>query len=200
MLILRTSPSSPFGRKVRIAIDVIGLTDKVDVMNADTGDSTDSLREQNPLGKIPTLLIESGDALFDSRVIVEYLNALDGRGILIPAGLDGVGVLRQQALADGIMDAALLQMYEKRFRPATHHVATWLEHQQGKVERSLAHLEQQVPVVRGGPVHVGDIALASALGYLDFRFDGRWRASNPALADWLAGFAARTPAFARTAP
>jgi glutathione S-transferase len=200
MLILRTSPSSPFGRKVRIAIDVVGLTGKVEVKNADTGDAADSLREQNPLGKIPTLIVENGDALFDSRVIVEYLNALDGRGILIPAGLDGVAVLRLQALADGIMDAALLQMYEKRFRPATHHVAAWLDHQQGKVERSLAHLEQNVPAVHGDVPNIGDIALACALGYLDFRFDGEWRVSNPALADWLAGFVERTPAFARTAP
>lgn len=199
MLILRTSTASPFGRKVRMAVNTLGLASQVEVVNADTGDPDDSLRQQNPLGKIPTLILENGEALFDSRVIVEHLDAIDGRDILIPKGADRIGVLRDQALADGLMDAAILQMYEIRFRPPTHHVEAWLAHQRGKVERALDFAADRLPVRRAGP-HIGEIALAAALGYLDFRFDGRWRATHSALEDWLADFARRVPAFAETAP
>ncbi|MDM0077258.1 glutathione S-transferase family protein [Variovorax sp. J2P1-59] len=200
MLILRTSTASPFGRKVRMAIGTLGLTSQVEVVNADTSDPHDSLRQQNPLGKIPTLILEDGEALFDSRVIVEHLNAMDGRDILIPAGVERIGVLREQALADGLMDAAILQMYEIRFRPPTHHVESWLAHQRGKVERALDFAATRLPVRRPAGPHIGEITLAAALGYLDFRFHGKWRATHPALESWLDEFAGRVPAFAETAP
>ncbi len=201
MRALRTSKASPFGRKVRMAIDVLGLTDSVRVVNADTSDPADTLRQQNPLGKIPTLLLEDGQALFDSRVIVEYLEAIDGRGVLVPAGAgERIAVLRQQALADGLLDAALLQVYERRFRPETHQLASWVDNQQGKVERALDAFAAQAPVQRDAGPHIGEIALAAALGYLDFRFDGRWRVTHPSLAPWLSDFACRVPAFERTAP
>uniref|UniRef100_UPI000D359108 glutathione S-transferase family protein n=1 Tax=unclassified Variovorax TaxID=663243 RepID=UPI000D359108 len=201
MRVLRSSPASPFGRKVRMAIDAVGLTAQVRVVNADTGDAADSLRQQNPLGKIPTLLLEDGEALFDSRVIVEYLDATDGRGILLPQGAgERMAVLRQQALADGLLDAALLQVYEGRFRPETHRVASWVAHQQGKVERALDAFAARLPVARHAGPHIGEIALAAALGYLDLRFEGHWRGTHPALAEWLEGFAQRVPAFAQTVP
>jgi len=200
MLILRSSTLSPFGRKVRMAIEVLGLGPRVELVNADTGDPADSLRQQNPLGKVPTLILENGEALFDSRVIVEYLNMLDGRDILIPAGAERIEVLRQQALGDGLLDASILQVYESRFRPATHHVESWLAHQRGKVERALAYAETRLPAARVQGPHIGEITLAASLGYLDFRFEGRWRAGHPALVRWLADFAARVPAFAATAP
>jgi glutathione S-transferase len=117
MMILRSSPASPFGRKVKMALSVLGMLDRVDVVNADTTSPSDSIRAQNPLGKIPALILEDGTAVYDSRVIVDCLDGLDGRGILVPPG-QRLLVLRQQALADGLMDAAILQMYEKRFRPA----------------------------------------------------------------------------------
>jgi glutathione S-transferase len=199
MLVLRTSLASPFGRKVRIAIDVVGLTGQVEVTAADTNDAGDSLREQNPLGKIPILLLENGEAVFDSPVIIEWLNERDGRGILIPSGPGRIGVLRTQALADGLMDAALLQVYEARYRPPTHHVESWLAYQRGKVERALAFLEKNPPTRHDAP-DIGEITLAAALGYLDFRFGGKWRTTHPALVAWLADFAARTPAFERTTP
>jgi glutathione S-transferase len=199
-MILRTSAASPFGRKVRMAIEVLGLAPQISVVAADTNDPSDTLRQQNPLGKIPTLVLDSGEALFDSRVIVEHLNALDGRDLLIPAGPARLGSLRQQSLADGLLDAALLQVYEKRYRPDTHHVASWVELQQGKVDRALAFAEQNLPTSAAEQPHIGEIALAAALGYLDFRFDGRWRSSHPALAQWLAQFAKRCPAYDATAP
>ncbi len=200
MLTLFTSPPSPFGRKVRIAIDVLGMNDRIEVLTADTNNPDDPVRRHNPLGKIPTLLLDDGDTLFDSRVIVEYLNALDGRDLLIPFGAERIGVLREQALADGILDAALLQVYERRYRPAEHHVESWLEHQRGKVSRALDAFSTRLPVERPAGPSVGEITLACALGYLDFRLEGTWRTTHPALVAWLDGFAQRVPAYGRTAP
>jgi glutathione S-transferase len=199
MLILRTSPVSPFGRKIKMALAVTGLSPQVELVVANTVDANDSLRSQNPLGKIPTLILEDGTALFDSRVIVEYLNEVECKHTLIPAG-QRIAVLRQEALADGLTDAAILQMYEKRFRPAEHHVQAWLEHQQGKVARVLDFAEATFSTPQSGAAHIGEIAQAAALGYLDFRFAGDWRADHPKLVAWLDDFARRTPAFAATAP
>ncbi|RZL89907.1 MAG: glutathione S-transferase [Variovorax sp.] len=197
---LRTSPSSPFGRKISMALAVLGLSDRVTVVRADTSDDNDSLRHQNPLGKIPTLILPNGEALFDSRVIVEYLDALDGRHILLPSGVARIPVLMQQALADGLLDAALLQVYEARFRPATHHVQKWLDHQQGKIERALDFAESAFALPGPGLPHIGEITLAAALGYLDFRFGGVWRSTHPHLVAWLADFASGNPSYGETAP
>lgn len=199
MMILRSSPASPFGRKVRMALSVLGMLDRVEVVNADTTSPTDSIRTQNPLGKIPALILEDGTAVYDSRVIVDQLDHMDGRGILVPPA-QRLHVLRQQALADGLMDAAILQMYEKRFRPPEHHVQSWLDHQQGKVERALAFAEASLCTPGTGKPHIGEIAQAAALGYLDFRFAGTWRAGHPALVAWLQDFAQRTPSFEATTP
>ncbi|WP_421700287.1 glutathione S-transferase family protein [Ancylobacter sp.] len=198
---LRSSPLSPFGRKVKIGAILCDI--HLDVVPADTTDPTDSLREQNPLGKIPVLLREDGPAIYDSRVIVEYLDMVAGGGVLIPArGEDRIAALTMLALGDGISDAALLQIYENRFRDADTHSARWLDHQAGKVARGLAALEaappQQLPV--SGAAHVGEISVACALGYLDLRFAGAWRAGHPALVAWLDAFAARVPAFEATTP
>lgn len=200
MLVLRTSTASPFGRKISMALIVLGMMDQVEMVMANTGDANDNLRQQNPLGKIPTLLLDDGEAVFDSRVIIDYLDALDGRHILIPEGPQRIKVLRQQALADGLMDAAILQMYEKRFRPETHHVQAWLDYQQAKVERALAYAEAELSTPGTGLPHIGEITQAAALGYLDFRFAGQWREKHPRLAGWLADFANRTPAFEATLP
>lgn len=200
MYTLRTSSASPFGRKVKIALHVIGLLPQVQVVPADTNDAGDNLRQQNPLGKIPVLLRDDGMAIYDSRVIIEYLDHLDGRGILIPAGAARFPVLIQQALADGLMDAALLQVYEKRYRPETGHDAKWMAYQQDKVLRALDAFTADLPKQLNDLPHVGEIALASALGYLDLRFEGAWRATHPELVQWLAGFEARVPAFAATRP
>lgn len=197
MLVLRSSPASPFGRKVKIAASLLGLTDRIQIVDADTMSPEDSIRQQNPLGKIPALVLETGEAIYDSRVIVEYLDFLAGGGRLYPAGEARFMALREQALADGIMDAALLQVYEGRFRPEDKHEAKWLSHQAGKVERGLAYAEEKLSTP-ADTLHVGHIALACALGYLDLRFAGRWRETHPKLAAWLADFESRVPAFAKT--
>jgi glutathione S-transferase len=198
MLILRSAPPSPFGRKVKIAAALLGLSGRIRVEATDTTDPADSIRRQNPLGKIPSLILEDGTALFDSRVIVEYLDALAGGGRIIPmSGDERFAVLRMQALADGLMDAALLQVYEIRYRPEEIRSEKWRVYQAEKVGRALAAFENEPPG-RHGDWHAGQIALACALGYLDLRFEGRWRAAHPKLVNWLDTFAASVPSFAAT--
>jgi len=197
---LRTSPASPFGRKVRMSAAAIGLADRLKIEPADTADPQDSLRQQNPLGKIPVLLLDDGQALYDSRVIVEFLNDQDGRSILIPSGEGRYAALIQQVLADGILDAAILQVYEGRYRPEHKHEQSWLDYQRGKVDRALEAFGKQLPAPGEGGPHIGEIALAAALGYLDFRFQGYWRDAHPGLVDWLDAFGQRFPAYEATAP
>lgn len=196
-MILRASPASPFVRKVLLAADLAGLGGQLSVVPADTGSDTDSLRRENPLGKIPTLILEDGSTLYDSRVIVEYLDHLAGGGVLIPADPTArFRALTLQALADGMADAALLGVYEGRFRAETERSPTWTAYQADKIARALTVLESAPPT---GTIDVGHVALACALGYLDLRYEKAWRTDAPALAAWLAAFAAAVPAFDRTA-
>jgi glutathione S-transferase len=196
MMILRSAPPSPFGRKVKIAADLVGLHDAIEVVPADTANPDAALIEQNPLGKIPILILADGSRLFDSRVIVEYLDALAGGHRLIPAASDmRWRILTAAALADGIAEAGLLMVYEKRFRPTELQSQVWLDRHAGKVARGLAAFEANLP---SGARDISHIGLACALGYLDLRFGGQWRADHPALVGWLDAFAADVPAFAAT--
>lgn len=199
MWTLRHSPASPFVRKVRIAAAVSGFAERIVLAPADTTDPADTLRSQNPLGKIPSLILEDGTAIYDSPVIVEFLDLQAGGGKLIPTGEQRIPALVMQALADGIMDASLLQVYEQRVRPPEMHSAPWLSNQRGKVERGLGMFETSPPHLVQAP-HVGQIALACALGYLDLRFAGAWRETYPGLVAWLEGFASRVPSYAETRP
>jgi len=200
MLTLRHSPASPFVRKVRIAAAVLGIEREITLEPADTMSASDTVRQQNPLGKIPALVLEDGTVLFDSRVILDYLDHRAGGGKIVPKDANArFAALRLQALADGLMDASILLIYEGRWRPAEKHEAKWTEHQAGKVTRALAALEAAPPVL-DAPPNVGQIALACALGYRDFRFEGTWRKDHPRLVAWLDRFAAQVPAFAATKP
>jgi len=200
MATLRTGFGSPFGRKARIAVSVLGLDGKVKVEPASTQDAADPISKQNPLGKVPVLLLDDGTALFDSPVILEYLDMLAGGGRILPKDTKPrFEALRLEALADGILDASILIVYEGRYRPAEMAVQKWLDHQAGKVTRALAALEAAPPAL-GSPPNVGEITLACALGYRDFRFKGDWRKDHPRLVAWLDNFAARVPAFAATVP
>ncbi|GGE40358.1 glutathione S-transferase [Agaricicola taiwanensis] len=201
MLTLRSSAASPFGRKVKIALELLGLKDQVEVVTADTQSETDTLRQQNPLGKIPALILEDGSALYDSRVIIEYLDWKAGGGKIIPADPQKrFEALRLQALADGMMDAGILRVYEGRFRQPEKFEPKWLKHQEGKMERSLDVLEASPPPAPGPLPHAGSIALACALGWFDFRFDGAWRKDRPKLAAWYEGFRTAVPVFDHYAP
>jgi glutathione S-transferase len=182
MLVLRTAAASPFARKVRIVASVLGLDDRIEISAADTSDPEDSLRRQNPLGKIPTLILENGERLFDSAVIVEYLDWLADGGKVIPSEpRERFRTLTQQSLADGICDAAVLLRYEKLWREP--------------LARSLAAFEAEPPEELSD---AGTIALACALGYLDARFEGAWRADHPRLVAWLDVFSDATPSFEAT--
>jgi glutathione S-transferase len=202
MMILRSSPPSPFGRKVRIAISVLGFDGEVTIEPADPTNASDSVRRQNPLGKIPVLIAEDGAVYYDSRVILDYLDDRAGGGKIVPReSVQRLAALRLQALCDGILDASILTIYESRWRKPETHDQKWLEYQAGKVARGLAAIEAAPPALPDGkaaPPHVGQITLACVLGYRDLRFGGDWRSDHPRLVAWLDDFAARVPAFAAT--
>lgn len=199
-MILRTFGPSPFGRKVVMAAHILGLVDQIKISPADTSDPSDTLRKENPLGKIPVLILDDGLALYDSRVILDYLDHRAGGGVIIPLGEARFPVLKMMALADGILDACILQVYEKRFRPEDRREVGWVAYQSEKVKRALVWLEEgKLPTISAQP-DAGAITLATALGYLDLRFEGQWRSDYPKLVVWLRDFAKAVPAFDLTAP
>lgn len=195
MMILRSSPPSPFGRKVKISAAILGLSDRIKIEPTDTNDST--LKAQNPLGKIPTLVLEDGFCLYDSHVICEHLDSLHEGAKLFPSGKARWPALRQAALADGLMEAALLLVYEKRIRPEATWNAQWIDMQQQKIDSGLDHLEGKLEKLGARP-DIGEIGIACALGYLDLRHQGKWRETHPRLVAWLDDFAAKVPAFEAT--
>lgn len=199
IMILRSSPASPYGRKCKMSALVLGVLDKVEIVPADTRDPQDSMRKQNPLGKIPILVTDDGLELYDSPVICEYLDMKAGGGKLFPNGDARWPALRLQALADGILDAAILQVYERRYRTEDIIHQPWLDLQQEKVDRALDWLEANPPEAEGHPT-IGDVTLACALGYLDFRFAGKWREGRPNMAAWLDAFDKAVPAYEETKP
>jgi glutathione S-transferase len=195
--VLRTTVTSPFGRKVRMAIEVLGLTHLVTIEPADTLDENDTLRQQNPLGKMPCLLLPDGTAIYDSGVIIEFLAEGAGSDALLPRdGPERYIALTRAKLADGITDAALLMVYENRFRDPGTQSERWLAHQRGKVERALAAFEADPP--DPAKTDIVAIALSCALGYLDWRRPVNWRDNHPRLVAWLAAFAQHEAAFERT--
>src|SRR5262249_6151383 len=197
---IRTGFGSPYGRKARLAVSILGLDGKVKIEPASTQDPADPIREQNPLGKVPVLLLDDGSTLFDSPVILEYLDTLAGGGKILPTATKArFDALRLEALCDGILDASILIVYEGRYRAPEMAVQKWLDHQAGKAERGLAAIEKAPPGLDALP-NVGQITLACALGYRDFRFKGTWRKDHPRLVAWLDTFAAKVPSFAATVP
>ncbi|MHC6227410.1 glutathione S-transferase N-terminal domain-containing protein [Pseudomonas sp. X10] len=188
------APSSPFARKVRVLAYETGLLSRLELL--DTAVLPTTLNAQvnalNPLGKVPVLLTDDSEALFDSRVICEYLDNLHDQPRLYPADAPTRWrTLRLAALADGLMEAALLIRYERAVRPADQQWDAWIEGQIGKVQRALLALEAQVNDLQG-TLDIAQITVACALGYLDFRFaELDWRREAPALTTFQAMFAAR---------
>lgn len=200
MLTLRSSSTSPFGRKVKVAALVTGHKSKLTIVNSDTMSADDPLRRDNPLGKIPCLLLPDGMTVYDSRVIIEWLDHDAGGGKVIPKEWPKkLAALKLQALGDGIMDAAILLLYEGRFRDAEKHETRWLDHQRGKVERGLAALEADPPQVSATP-DVGTLTVACMLDWLDFRFSTLASGKYPKLATFLAGMNKGMPHFADSKP
>lgn len=200
MLTLRSSPTSPFGRKIKVAALFTGHSASITVVNSDTMNPDDPLRRDNPLGKIPCLVLEDGSTVYDSRVIAEYLDHAAGGGVIIPTEWSArLATLKLQALGDGIIDAAILNLYEGRFRQPERHEPAWIAHQTGKVERGLAMLEANPPAVSAKPC-IGVITVACMLEWFEFRFSGLSSGKYPKLAAFIAEFHAAVPEFKKSKP
>lgn len=197
MLILYTTATSPYGRKVRMAALRVGLYDRMERRGITVGDPNDPILTANPLGKIPCLVLEDGQAIFDSPVIMEYLDHVSG-GALIPRDpIARIGALRQQALGDGLMDASVAMSVERLFRPAEQVSERWLALHRGKVERTLAAFAAQPPSPKSE--FLGSCTLAAALGYLDWRQPVPWREQYAPLVEWLDTFRHYNPEYDATA-
>lgn len=200
---LYSSVPSPFGRKVKICLHLLDLKKQVDIINTDVMNPDDPIFQINPLGKIPALEINQDHILFDSRVICEYLDSLSDKTILFPHGQTSWArwdCLRLQALADGILDANILRVYETRYRADGERSDKWFQMQTAKIERSLTALSQNLSSQTITTPTIGDITVACALGYLDLRSEGFWRETHPALVPWLESFKAAVPAYDATDP
>lgn len=187
------SPFSPFVRKCLITGLSLGLKDRITLLpcSAHPINRDQDIIASNPLGKVPTLFTDDGQVLYDSRVVCEYFNELAG-GALIPAtGKARWETLTLQALADGMVDAAVLARYEDAARPEAFRWSEWKAAQLDKVETSLAALNSE-PQKLAGRLDLGSIAVGCALWYLDLRFaDWGWRERHPHVASWYAGYSQR---------
>ena len=143
--------------------------------------------------------MDSGVSIYDSQVICEYLDSFSENIHFFPQGPERWGALTLSALADGIIEAALLQVYEVRYRPEDKRHENWQVLQSDKVRRALGLLESNIPNITQTP-HIGHLTLACALGYLDFRFEGSWRDNHPNLVAWLDVFSNLVPAYSATMP
>jgi glutathione S-transferase len=194
------NPASPYVRKVRVTAHELGLDGRIELIGITLTpvNPHDGLRSNNPLGKIPALITDEGATLYDSPVICEYLEALAGGHRIFPAaGALRWTALRRQALADGIMDAAVLTRYEQAVRPQELRWQDWVDGQLLKIRTALDALEREN---LEGAFDIGAISIACALGYLDLRFASEgWRTTRPRLAAWLAAIGAR-PSLAATVP
>ncbi|CAM5221058.1 Glutathione S-transferase OS=Castellaniella defragrans OX=75697 GN=HNR28_000814 PE=4 SV=1 [Castellaniella defragrans] len=183
------STTSPYVRKCLIAAHELGLMDRIEIASIATLPTAHhaELMRQNPLCKVPTLILEDGTALYDSRVIAEYLNSL-AKGSLLASGDARWEVLVRQSLADGILDAGLLMRYEVALRPKEFQWASWSQGQEEKVMSAVRHFEATARDWTDR-IDMGSIALASALSYLDLRFaELKWRDTAPALKSWMSAF------------
>ncbi len=199
---LHFASASPYVRKVRAIAIELGLDDRIELLQrAMTPVAPEAeLNADNPLGKIPCLVTDEGQVLYDSRVIVEYLDSLAGGGRMIPGGGEPRWTaLRRQALADGILDAAVGKRYETFLRPNEAQWKPWVEAQTAKYCQALDQLEREAESF-GQTVDIGTVAAACAAGYLDFRYgDEGWRNTRPNLAAWYETFAKR-PSMTGTVP
>ena len=205
MLKLYFSPTSPYVRKVMIVASFLGVRDEVELLpcNANPIDRDRAIVAFNPLAKVPSARTPDGLNLYDSRVICEYLDstaAVGGAGLFPAEGPARWVALTQQALGDGLMDAALLARYESFLRPEEFRWPAWMDGQVGKIDDCLAEIENQAPKLSVTQCTIGEVTIACALGYLDLRFDAlQWRAKCPQTKEWYEQFAA-LPSVASTAP
>ena len=198
---LHWSPRSPFVRKVMIVLHEAGIADRVTLVRTPVAMDKPNLDllPDNPLIKLPTLVLEDGTAVYDSRVICAYLDGLTGGGLLPSEPKARLLAERRQALGDGFLDALLL-FRQERNKPAERRTQAWLDAFALKTDAVLAALEAEAPALQASRFDLGLIAIGCALSYMDYRFpDIPWRDGHPVLAAWHQRFAAR-PSVMRTQP
>lgn len=195
-MLLRFLTTSPYVRKVMVTAIETGQEGLIEKVPTSPQADEDHLAEDNPLSKIPTLILDDGTVLFDSFVICEYLDSLhDGNKVFPAKGPARWTALRRHTLADGILDSAVLRRYEG-MRPEELQSEEWVERQKRKITRTLDVLEEEAEgndfPDPEGPLTIGEITLGCALGYLDLRFYSEdWRNNRPALASWYEDMAER---------
>ncbi|WP_434515417.1 glutathione S-transferase [Dechloromonas sp. ARDL1] len=195
------SHTSPYTRKVRIVLAEKKI--EYDFVVESPWTPGNKVADYNPLGKIPVLVLDDDTALFDSRVIVEYIDNVTPNNKLFPApNRERIEVKRWEALADGLCDAAVAALLERK-RPANEQSADWIDRQLAKVKRALAFMSEELDdksFCMGTHISMADLALGTALGYLNFRFpEIAWQASHPNLSKLYDKLMQR-PAFADTIP
>jgi len=197
---LRYSATSPYVRKVSVTLIETGLDEMVERIPTSVWDPATDIGKDNPLGKVPALILDDGSVLYDSPVICEYLDGLNKGQKLFPAnGKARWRALKLQALGDGMTDAGILRLLEGR-RPKELQWDKWADRQAAAVARAMDALEEEADAMAKGPVTIGHVAVGCSLGWLDFRFpELGWRKQRPALADWYDEFADRKSMVA-TAP
>ncbi|MEM6676514.1 MAG: glutathione S-transferase N-terminal domain-containing protein [Pseudomonadota bacterium] len=195
------SPTSPFVRKVMLVLYLRNLVGQVQLITA-AGTPLEPNKlvvGANPVGKIPALETDSGAVLADSKVITRYLDKLSGGG-LYPSDDSEFAVLTRESMADAIMEAGILAVYETRLRPEAHRLSNMIDAYTSKITRMVKAFEAEADAITKEPVTIDQIALACAFGYLDFRFPGLpWRGDAPKVAAWFDEYR-ETPAMLHTAP
>lgn len=189
---------SPYARKVLVAAHETGLAGRLHVIHQETSPTlrNDLVFAANPLGKVPVLILEGGLTLFDSAVICEFLDGLHDGPSLIPAGgPERWRVLRLQALAQGMIDAGIALRWETERRPAE---VRWAPMAEGQTEKLIAAYDFAEREALDGPLHLGQIALATALDWLEFRALPDFRLGRPRLTAWFDGFVRRPSMTATT--
>jgi len=198
MMKLRYSPASPFVRKVLVVAHETGLEGRIERIATKVWAPDTDVGDDNPLGKIPALILDNGEVLYDSPVICEYLDAFSGGKNLFPAGPARWPALRLQALADGILDAAIARRYESQ-RPPERQEPTLTARYANVMRRAMSALETEADSW-GETLTIGQIAAGVACGYLDFRYGHEnWRPGRPRLSAWYERFA-RRPSMQATVP
>ena len=188
------SDRSPYVRKVMVTLHEVDLSENVEIVSVRTNPLgvVDDLVDVSPLGKIPTLVLPDGTTIFDSRVICSYLNSIGKSDLYLAKENLKWSIKTAEANFDGILDAALLMVYEHRYRQDIYQNAEWLENLWKKIERTLDFYNNSSSKILSGNLNMGQISLGCALGYLDYRHNNRnWRAKNQNLRDWFAEFSER---------
>lgn len=194
MKVLLAGPS-PYSAKVLMAAALAGI--EVEPVQVDANNGDPRLSQASPLERIPVLVLDDGTGIYDSRLITRHLDRLSA-GRLVPAD-DPLPAERLEAHCDGVQDSLLACVYERRFRPEEMHYQPWIDRHWGKAMRGLDRLPDGLPP-SGNDAHLGSIALACLIGYLDLRFAGEWEEGREALREWGEAFDANWPQLAKLKP